>query len=214
MRASTLLLVLVAALVAAAEDAKVDPVRIPAIVDLGNKKCPVDGKEVAQDAFIDWNGVRAHLCCDDCKAKFEKGPAAALKKLNLEVVTIGKLGTFVDLMNQTCPIMGKPAKPNFTTDLSGVRVHYCCGKCPAKAAKDPAATYKALGYGYMPSVVDLRNQACPMSGKPADPAVFADSEGIRVRFCCGDCLGAFQKDPAAAFAKLGVDPAKLRDTVK
>lgn len=130
--------------------------------------------------------------------------------------------TFVDLMNKNCPITGKPAGPNFTSDVvellaadvGGVRVHYCCNKCRSKGAKDPAAMCKALGYGYIPSVVDLRNKACPISCKPVDPAVFADSDGIRVHFCCGDCPGEFQKDPAATFKKFGVDPAKLKDTLK
>jgi hypothetical protein len=119
----------------------------------------------------------------------------------------------VDLGNATCPIMGKPAKPDVTGDQAGVRMHYCCAGCDKKAKKDPAATYKALGYGYIPSVVDLRNTACPMSGKPVGEA-FGDADGIRVRFCCPNCAKGFAKDPAATFSKMGVDPAKLKESVK
>jgi YHS domain-containing protein len=214
MRAFTLVFVLGIPLVALAQGAKTSPVRIPAIVDLRNAACPVDGKKVADDARIDWNGVRVHLCGEDCKAKFGKNPAAALEKLGMTTVTVGKIGTFVDVMNKECPIMAKPSKPGFTTDVDGVRVHYCCNKCPAKATKDLAGTYEKLGYGYIPAVIDLRNTTCPMSGKPVADGKFADHDGIRVHFCCDDCPAAFAKDPAAAFAKMGVDPAKLKATVK
>lgn len=219
MRAYTLLLVLAIPLVALAQGAKTNPVRIPAIVDLKNAKCPVCGKGAAAEGkgttlHVDWNGVRVNLCCDDCKTKFEKSPNAAIEKLGLTVATVGKLGTFVDLMNKDCPIMAKPSKPGFTTDVDGVRVHYCCNKCPTKAAKDLAGVYGKLGYGYIPAVIDLRNTTCPMSGKPVADGKFADHDGIRVRFCCDDCPAAFAKDPAAVFAKMGVDPAKLKATVK
>ena len=99
-------------------------------------------------------------------------------------------------------------------DLAGVRVHYCCPGCDKKVKKDPAAAYAKLGYGYIPSVVDLRNKSCPVSGKPAKDEVFADADGIRVHFCCPNCPPAFTRDPAATFAKLGVDPAQVKETTK
>lgn len=212
MRAFTLLLILGVALAAPGDRPKVDPVRIPAIVDLNNAKCPMSGEEVKGDDHIDWNGVRVHFCCGDCPKDFAKDPAAALGKLGLKVVKDDAGKMVVDLGNTKCPVMGKAAKPDMTADQGGVRMHFCCGNCPKKVAKDPAPAYKALGYGYIPSVVDLRNAACPTSGKATDEKVFADQDGIRVHFCCPDCIGAFEKDPAGTFAKLGVDPAKVKET--
>lgn len=214
MRTTALLLVLGVALVALADDVKtVDPVRIPAIVDLKNAKCPVGGEDVDADSHVDWNGVRVHLCCPDCKPLFEKEPAVALEKLGLKVAKDADGNTLVDLANAKCPVMGKPAKADVIGDQEGVRTHFCCPNCDKKAKKDPAAAYKALGYGFIPSVVDLRNKACPMSGKPVGEA-FADADGIRVHFCCPNCPKTFEKDPAATFTKLGVDPAKLKESTK
>jgi hypothetical protein len=214
MRTTALLLVLGAALVALADDTKtVEPVRLPAIVDLNNKTCPVGGDEITSDDHIDWNGVRVRLCCPDCKPMFEKEPAVAIEKLGLKVAKDADGKTVIDLGNANCPVMGKAAKADVTGDQWGVRTHFCCAGCDKKAKKDPAKAYEALGYGYIPSVVDLRNKNCPVSGKPVGET-FADSDGIRVHLCCGDCVEGFKKDPAAMFAKLGVDPAKLRETVK
>jgi YHS domain-containing protein len=214
MRASALLIVLAAALAAPADETKkIDPIRIPAIVDLNNKTCPVQGDEITGDDHVDWNGVRVRLCCPDCKPMFEKEPEAALEKLGLKVVKDGDK-TVIDLANATCPIMNKPAKPEVTGDVDGIRFHFCCEGCDKKVKKDPAAALKKLGYGYIPSVVDLRNAACPMSGKAVKEGVFADHDGIRVHFCCPNCPKAFEKDPAATFSKLGVDPAKLKESTK
>ena len=214
MRTLTLLLVLGAAIVALADEtSKVDPVRIPAIVDLKNAKCPVGGEDVDADSYVDWNGVRVHLCCTDCKPLFEKEPAVAIGKLGLKVAKDADGKTVVDLANAKCPMMGKPVKEGVTGDQWGVRTHFCCAGCDKKAKKDPAKAYEALGYGYIPSVVDLRNKTCPTSGEPVGET-FADSDGIRVHFCCAECVEGFQKDPAATFAKLGVDPVKLKESTK
>ena len=210
---NVLLLVLAAALVAMADGSKVDPVRIPAIVDLNNTKCPVGGEDVDADSHVDWNGVRMHLCCPDCKPKVEKEPEAALEKLGLKVAKNAEGKPVVDLANANCPIMAKPAKPDVSADLDGVRIHFCCPGCDKKTKKDPAAAFQKLGYGYIPAVIDLRNTTGPISGKPVGEAV-ADAEGIRMHLCCPDCVEGVQKDPKATFAKMAVDPNQLKDTVK
>jgi YHS domain-containing protein len=212
MRTTALFLMLGVAL--AAPEGDLDPVRIPALVDLKNATCPVSGEAIEGGTHTDWNGVRVRLCCADCKGEFAKDPAAALGKLGLKVAKDADGKAVVDLANATCPIMGKPAKADVMGELDGVRVHYCCPGCDKKVKKDPAAAYAKLGYGYLPSVVDLRNRACPVSGKPAKDEVFADADGVRVHFCCPNCPKAFAKDPAAVFAKLGVDPAQVKEATK
>ena len=213
MRTRAPLIVLAVALVAFADGAKIDPVRIPAIVDLNNTKCPVAGEDVDKDSHFDCNGVRIHLCCPDCVPLVEKEWEVAVEKLGLKVAKGADGKPVVDLGNTTCPIMNKPAKPDVSSDIGGIRMHYCCAGCDKKAKKDPAAALQKLGYGYIPSVVDLRNTTCPVSGKPAKEA-FAEAEGIRVHLCCPKCVEGFQKDPKAMFAQMAVDPAKLKESVK
>jgi hypothetical protein len=214
MRTTTLPIVLAAALAAPADDARrIDPVLIPAIIDLGNKTCPVSGDEIKGDDHVGWQCVRVRLCCPGCKPRFERAPGAALGRLGLKVVRDGD-SVVIDLENATCAIMSKAAKRDIFADIGGMRLHVCCSRCQAKVTRAPSQAFKRLGYGYTPAVIDLRNTTCPMSGKPVADGKFADHDGIRVRFCCDDCPAAFAKDPAAVFAKMGVDPAKLKATVK
>lgn len=43
--------------------------------------CPIDGKAIDTNAYVDYQGWRVYLCCEDCAAKFKADPAKYLKKL-------------------------------------------------------------------------------------------------------------------------------------
>ena len=68
----------------AKEEQKLDPVKIPALIDVSNKTCPVSGKPVADGMWVDWNGVRTRLCCEGCVKKFKKDPAKTFEKLGVD----------------------------------------------------------------------------------------------------------------------------------
>jgi len=211
-----LLPLLAAAFLLLAEEKKTDPVRVPALLEIRNADCPVTGKRIEKGTTADWNGVRVRFCCEKCSAAFLKEPVPVLEKLGFKVAGT-KEQPVLDLANAKCPIMGKPAKESVHADVDGFRIRFCCEGCDKKTRKDPAAAFATLGYLYHPAVIDLRNKACPVTGDAThegEGEVFADHDGIRVRFCCDDCIAAFRKDPAAAFAKLGVDPAKLKAELK
>jgi YHS domain-containing protein len=40
------------------------------------------------------------------------------------------------------------------------------------------------------------NTECPVSGKPAKPSVTSTHKGKEVAFCCNNCKGKFDADPA------------------
>jgi len=217
MRLMIAILVLVsAAAVQAGDKKKVDPVRIPAIVDLSNKKCPISGEDVDGETHVDWNGIRVQVCCPGCDKKFRAKPEKYLPALGLTLVKTKKGKSVIDLNNAKCPAMGGPAKAAVFGDHGGVRIHYCCPGCDKGVRKDPAKAMAKLGYKYIPSVIDLRNAKCPvMGGKPdAEEPVSTTYDGISVRFCCPMCVAKCERDPAAFFKKLGVDPAKLKATLK
>ncbi len=48
-----------------------------------NTQCPVSGKAIDPSKTVVYNGHVVAFCCDDCKAKFQKEPAAFLAKLGL-----------------------------------------------------------------------------------------------------------------------------------
>jgi len=217
MRVSILLLAMFAVLPALAQDKAVSPKKIPARLELLNKTCPVTGKPVASGITLDWNGARVQFCCAGCVPKFKKEPAKYLAKLGLKVSKTEDGKTVVDLANPKCPVRGGKAKTKVVGDFGPWRMHYCCPGCEAKSRKDLKKTFAALGYRYVPAVVDLRNAKCPMSGEEnptgAD-AVTKEFDGIRVHFCCQRCVKRFAADPAKGFKALGVDPARIKTETK
>lgn len=46
-----------------------------------NAKCPVSGEDIAAGITLDHDGKKVGFCCDKCKAKFAKDPAAFTAKL-------------------------------------------------------------------------------------------------------------------------------------
>lgn len=51
-------------------------------------------------------------------------------------------------------------------------------------------------------VIDVGNATCPISGEKVAEGVVLLHEGKLYHFCCPACLETFQKDPAAAIAKI------------
>lgn len=50
--------------------------------------CAVSGEEIDKTKFADYNGKRVYFCCGMCKGKFEKDPAACVKKLTDAGITL------------------------------------------------------------------------------------------------------------------------------
>lgn len=64
---------------------KINPVPGPdGIIDLQNDKCPIMGGEVEKGVFLDYEGVRIHLCCPGCDKQFLKDPEKFLKVLGID----------------------------------------------------------------------------------------------------------------------------------
>ncbi|HRJ10046.1 MAG TPA: YHS domain-containing protein [Prosthecobacter sp.] len=46
------------------------------------------------------------------------------------------------------------------------------------------------------------NTECPVAGKPAKPSVTTTHEGKEIAFCCNNCKGKFEADPAKYAKKI------------
>ena len=49
------------------------------------------------------------------------------------------------------------------------------------------------------------NTTCPVSGKPAKEGVTTKHDGKDVAFCCNNCKGKFEADPAKFASKIKKD---------
>ena len=57
-------------------------------------------------------------------------------------------------------------------------------------------TVIALGFAVSASAADPVNKECPVAGKPVKTGVTTTHDGKTVGFCCNNCKGKFEKDPA------------------
>lgn len=187
------------------------PVKVPGVLDLQNGKDPVSGKKVGE-FHADWKGIRVRFENAKNAAAFGEDPVQYLGKLGLKWDTANK---GLSLENKKCPVTGNPVDREHHADKNGIRVYACCAKCVAKLWSDPAKTAKALGYAWIPPVIDLKNTTCPITGDQVyeEAPIWVDLEGIRIRVCCDRCVKKAKEDPARAFRLAGVDPKKLKEKV-
>ena len=72
---------------------------------------------------------------------------------------------------------------------------------PTKHTTDSEPASKPLA---KPTVIDLKNDTCPVMGGQALPDVYVDYQGLRIHFCCSGCDTTFEKSPKKYLAKLGI----------
>lgn len=139
-------------------------------------KCPISGKTVDEEVFLEVNGEDVHFCCEKCVDVYKK-------KILL-----------VDKGPGTCPISGEKAgKKHSVIERTAERVYFCCDNCPKKFA----AKHKFKH-------VDKGPEKCPVSGAKAKDAEGTSLvvNGEKVYFCCANCpkkyvkkLGVADKEP-------------------
>ena len=106
-----------------------------------------------------------------------------------------------------CPVSGKPAKESSTADFQGGKVQFCCDNCP-NAFKADTKKYAAKAALQMLGTGQLKQVACPLSGKACNPEATVALDGVTVGFCCNNCKGKVEKADDKVIAALGGDLAK------
>lgn len=96
-----------------------------------------------------------------------------------------------------CPVMDEPANLALSVNTVDGPVYFCCKGCmgkyrakPGKYTAKVAAQRKALAGRAKVQVI------CPVSKEPIDRKVSIESDGKKVYFCCKECAGKYQGDPA------------------
>ena len=91
-----------------------------------------------------------------------------------------------------CPVSGKPASADHVVDFNGGQVQFCCDNCPKAFAKD-TAKYAAKANAQLVQSGQLKQVACPITGKPIDETKTVEVGGVKVAFCCNNCKGKVEK---------------------
>ncbi len=91
-----------------------------------------------------------------------------------------------------CPITGKAVVADKSAEYMGGKVYFCCGNCLAKFKEDPSK-FEAKAKAQMMETGQLKQVACPISGKPVSADKTLDVAGVKVAFCCNNCKAKVEK---------------------
>jgi YHS domain-containing protein len=95
-----------------------------------------------------------------------------------------------------CPVSGKAAVKSVSADYRGGKVYFCCPGCIAPFKKN-TAKYAAKANEQLVVTGQAKQVACPITGRPVNPAKSLEVGGVKVCFCCGGCQGKVKKADAA-----------------
>ena len=114
-----------------------------------------------------------------------------------------------------CPIcggklgaMGEPVK----YDHNGREIQFCSDGCISAFQKDPETNIAKLDA----AIISQQKESYPLEtcvvtgeklGSMGDPVDYVHNNQL-VRFCCGGCVGAFEKNPDKYLKKLNESPAQ------
>ena len=91
-----------------------------------------------------------------------------------------------------CPVSGAPCKKDFAVDYKGAKVYFCCENCPKAFAKDPAK-FSTKANLQLVQTKQAKQEKCPLTGGPCKPENAVEVAGVKVAFCCGNCLAKAKK---------------------
>ncbi len=160
----------------------------------GNETCPGDNKPVNRDKFVEVEGQRVYVCCDNCVAALKKDAAAAKTALT-KAYPEAKPVTAKNCACGGAIVAGKSSDVTF----QGHKVTLCCADCATAFKKSPVTTMAMMMH---PGSKDAKNATDPIDGKPIDGTILALYKNYLVHFSSWANEAAFEKDPAASFAKI------------
>ncbi|MBC7820843.1 MAG: hypothetical protein IAG10_28490 [Planctomycetaceae bacterium] len=97
---------------------------------LNGAKCPVAGTKAAKaDNSADYRGAKVYFCCENCPKAFAKDTAKYAAKANHQLAQTSQA------KQEKCPFTGNELNKDFSTDVAGVKVLFCCSDCKAKVEK-------------------------------------------------------------------------------
>ena len=167
--------------------------------------CVVSGHELAAGETVDLvhEGRLYRLCCNDCAPKIEKDAATFAAKIDAAVIAAQTASYPLDVCAVSGEKLGGMGEPY--DYVHGTRlVRFCCDGCVKGFQKAPAESMakidKALIAAQLPT---YPLKTCLISGEELGDDSHDRLYGVRlVRLCCKGCTKEFDKDPAAAIAKL------------
>ena len=156
------------------------------------KSCPINGGDFDENEFVEVDGIKIYLCCENCKAKAttesgEDGTRALIFSDDVFEKSFAPK-TKWDLTDIKCFMMPKrEVKESKAVDHLEGKVFFCCPNCVKKWNSDPES-YTTQANLQLVQTGQYHQTKCPISGGDLDDSKVADVDGVEVKFCCVNCL--------------------------
>lgn len=150
-----------------------------------NSTCPIMGKPVSTRLFADTPSGRIYVCCKSC-----------VKDILDDVPIAYRTAYPTDkrIENKLCPISGMEiTKDSPTVVLQGFSFLVRGAGDVARARENSQIVLARLND---PTLVDLENTICPVSGEPVARNAFVVIDGTIVRLSSAKLVDEIAKDPA------------------
>ncbi len=95
--------------------------------------CPITGKGINKEIYVDHEGKRIYLCCPGCKEKAAADAVKIISRLQGEGIKLAK----VTVSQTVCPVMGGDINKELYSDHDGKRIYFCCAMCKPLFEKEP-----------------------------------------------------------------------------
>ena len=86
-----------------------------------------------------------------------------------------------------CPVSGQPIDKEHKVVHNGGEVYFCCPKCPPVFEKNPDK-FAAKANHQLVQTKQAKQVKCPLTGGPTKDDKVVKVAGVKVNFCCGNCL--------------------------
>ena len=87
-----------------------------------------------------------------------------------------------------CPVSGQKIKEEHSVAYKEGKVYFCCPNCPKAFEKDPEK-FAAKANHQLVQTRQMRQVACPLTGRPLNEDTRIRVRGAAVTFCCNNCKG-------------------------
>ena len=89
-------------------------------------KCIIADKAADMSKSADYKDGKVYFCCGGCASKFSKTEKKFAVKANHQLVATNQYE------QKLCPFSSRPADPEKSTEVAGVKVAFCCDGCKGK----------------------------------------------------------------------------------
>lgn len=158
------------------------------ITPLKQTTCPVTGKMIRADVFVEQDGLKVYFSSPESAAKFKESPTSYLPAVYKQI--------YLQTVQVKCPVSGDPVDPNKLADFIGSRIYFCCDMCPKDFKADPAKYLAKM------KTVSTDQMHCPVTGTAIDPRVSTQYQGKTVYFSSKDASAKFKANPSKYAAAL------------